>query len=227
MRCVVCHYGRSYLRRQFNVPPISPTMKATRSTRRVFVAVGVEPTASLIAVLNQLTEIGNDVRATLIEDLHITLRFIGDVKPSIVPLLADVVKDTAESFDQPTVDLTSVDAFPTIDNASVLWIKPQPDAQLIKAAATLTQNLLPFEIERDPRTFRPHATIARLRRPLRELPDATQSSISELFRSSADFGQARLTGIRMYESDLNQPQPGFAKYAVLYDPISEPTFVGR
>lgn len=102
-----------------------------------------------------------------IENLHLTLCFLGDTDPDRLPMLAESL-DTAFA-DAPTLAmrLTAVGAFPNGQRARVVWVGIEADVDLVGLHASVTaaaRSAVP-DFRPESRPFHPHVTLARCAPP--------------------------------------------------------------
>ncbi|HWQ65646.1 MAG TPA: RNA 2',3'-cyclic phosphodiesterase [Methanospirillum sp.] len=101
-------------------------------------------------------------RLTLVDpaDMHITLKFIGDVDGTLIPQITDVLRRVSGS--QFTLDLGPVTAN-SPKSPRVIWGELHDDGTCRRLAGEIDAALSPLGIEAETRKFRPHITIARVR----------------------------------------------------------------
>ncbi len=141
---------------------------SARRYMRLFVAVDV-PGEIKEKVAAAVGEIGPDaagVRWVKPENLHITLKFIGDYGEERLGDLIEEVRATARLCDGFTVSLAGCGAFPSRGRARVLWLGMARGGEEAAAAARkLDSRLERVGVKREERGFRSHLTLARLRNP--------------------------------------------------------------
>lgn len=98
---------------------------------------------------------------TELDDYHLTLKFLGEVRgPRRAPVEHVLEKVAAETppFD---VTLRGFGAFPTIRKPRVLWIGAQATPELRCLKQDLEWGLAEHGFERETRAFHPHVTLGR------------------------------------------------------------------
>ena len=97
-------------------------------------------------------------------NMHITLRFIGDVDDVGVDKLAAGL-DEIETSGPFSFRLGSLGAFPALHKATVAWIAIEESGQLSDLAADVDEAVFRAGFGHEDRPFHPHLTLARIRPP--------------------------------------------------------------
>ncbi len=96
-------------------------------------------------------------------NLHLTLRFLGELEPERAAAVAGAL-DTIGATDRFEIAFDTLGAFPDVRKPHVLWIAPSRADEVKALAARVDASLLSIGIAPDARPFRPHLTLARVRR---------------------------------------------------------------
>ena len=119
-------------------------------------------------VLDALSEALRPVRAkggnigwTRRSNLHITLRFIGEVDPGVVEPLADAVAPWVRRLPPPRVRLVGGGAFPDAHRPRVLWVGVQSALEPLVGA--IDRAVRAAGLPEEPKPFVPHLTVGRVR----------------------------------------------------------------
>jgi len=103
------------------------------------------------------------------ENIHLSLKFLGDVEETREPELRTALQRAAgtgtRSEPRPlTLQLTGFGAFPDYHRPHVLWagVTPEPGLELLQHG--VEQAFAPLGFPTEPRAFRPHVTLARAAR---------------------------------------------------------------
>jgi 2'-5' RNA ligase len=108
-----------------------------------------------------LREEGFPVRWVDLDNFHVTLKFLGDMrKPTLEPIqeTLDRVGAATTPFD---ATVTGFGAFPTIRKPSVLWAGVDATPELRCLKQDLEWGLSDLGFEKETRAFRPHLTLGR------------------------------------------------------------------
>jgi 2'-5' RNA ligase len=103
--------------------------------------------------------------------LHLTLKFLGEQPPEVVDRLQNTLTAIGSRHRELVMELAGFGAFPNFRRARVVWIGITPEGrlELVHHDLEVACEQLGFELEGRP--FRPHLTLARVKRPLAE-PEA-------------------------------------------------------
>lgn len=139
-------------------------------TWRVFIAVELPlELRHLIRLhVDRLRDSLPDVRASWSreDNLHLTLKFLGDIPIADVEKLSRATKHTANAFTPFEIAIEDCGAFPPNGQPRVLWIGiDDPSCKLRELQQRLEAECATEDFAREQRPFHPHLTIARLRKP--------------------------------------------------------------
>lgn len=153
---------------RMQAPPGAHTVRASgdgaMSDIRVFISIPI-PDRSPLEPLSEMLGSMRNTRPSPIDQVHITLRFIGDIDESRIDDIEDCVRRAADGIDPFTVRVSGVGAFPREDRPSVVWVGASPWKELALLADRIGRNLDDTRIPYDRKPFKPHITIARCKGP--------------------------------------------------------------
>jgi 2'-5' RNA ligase len=100
-------------------------------------------------------------------NIHLTLKFLGDIQTNQVESINSVLQDVAESHSSFDMNLTGIGVFPELRRPRVIWIGITRGAeQATQLAEAVSNSLQPLGFPREKRGFTPHLTLARIRNPV-------------------------------------------------------------
>ena len=183
---------------------------------RIFCAVELsdDVRAQLREHIQQLRAAVPDAAAswTRVENIHLTLKFFGNVALERIPKVSAAASRTVKSFGAFSIGVAKTGVFPKPSRAQVLWIGvSDPSGKLSELQRQLETECAKEGFEKEDRAYRPHLTIARLREPegARQLADAhlqmafepAEIILSELivFRSELSSKGSKYTAISKHE----------------------------
>lgn len=135
---------------------------------RCFIALTLanDTQAKLTGIQKQLKECGAKARWVKTENIHITLRFLGNRSSKRVKQIIKAFPMMLEQIPKFNITLDTLDAFPNIDEPNVLWINISKGSKNIVALHDQVNNsLAKIGIPKDREKFMPHLTIARCKTP--------------------------------------------------------------
>jgi 2'-5' RNA ligase len=104
------------------------------------------------------------------ENIHLSLKFLGDVDDAREPELREALKHAAGGRNEPrplTLQITGFGVFPDYHRPHVLWAGVTPDPGLELLQHGVEQSFAPLGFPTEARTFRPHVTLGRAARDAR------------------------------------------------------------
>jgi 2'-5' RNA ligase len=137
---------------------------------RIFVAIELPAPVrrKLIEHIGRLRTLVPDARASWVreDNLHLTLKFLGDVPITKVELVAQAAQGAARIVQPFELIVGGCGSFPTTGQPRVLWIGIEDSSgHLALLHQTLDAGCAKAGFACEQRPFHPHLTIARLRQP--------------------------------------------------------------
>lgn len=129
---------------------------------RLFVAVPLPEAVrdALAPILRRLSALPG-VKAVERENLHITLKFLGEVDERKLEDVVGALRTV--QFIPPTISVSGVGAFPSPSRPRVLWAGVTGGEALRDLAARVESALAPLGFRPEARPFHPHVTLARVK----------------------------------------------------------------
>lgn len=171
--------------------------------------------AYVVALLDQNIRVRPDhqnqkftyVRWVKIENIHLTLKFLGDVESRRIKSLGEVVKGCVEKRGAFDLVVRGLGAFPRPAHPNVIWAGIDDSPALIQLQKDLDDKLATFGFPPEERPFRAHLTLGRVARNL--LPRDEQAVAGALIQMLASsepilFGWAHIDMVHLYKSDLER-----------------------
>lgn len=95
------------------------------------------------------------------EHYHVTLKFVGEVRPDRRADHVEVLRRVASGYRPVEVNLGEVGAFPSLRRPRVIWLGVDATPQLRALKHDLEHGYASLGVDRETRAFRPHVTLAR------------------------------------------------------------------
>ncbi|MBL8050870.1 MAG: RNA 2',3'-cyclic phosphodiesterase [Anaerolineales bacterium] len=147
--------------------------------------------------------LGNQIiRWTPIQNMHLTLKFLGNIPIQHVDFLKQMLTQIADSHSAFDLQIGGLGSFPSGKLPRVLWLGIQPAAKLISIQRDVDTGASRLGYEKEARAFSPHLTLGRVRQNI-------QPSDLQKIRSAFDTFQlgkipsARVDSVHLYQSELN------------------------
>jgi len=190
---------------------------------RVFIAIELsEPVCDAIqkqtARLRQT--LGNElIRWVPTQNMHLTLKFLGDTTTSHLEFLKQMLAREANSHPQFNLQLGGLGAFPNSKRPRLLWIGIHAPADLVSLQKSIESGTSRLGYEQEERAFSPHLSIGRVRQNIGP-PEQQKIRTALDTIQLGNIGTARVDSVHLYRSDL---QPSGSIYTKLFSaPLSKP-----
>ncbi len=174
---------------------------------RCFIAIdiGEELRRKIASFVRGLEEFGPDVRWLRPENLHLTLKFLGDTEETLLDGIASSLQAVASRHGGFGLRLAGTGVFPDYTRPRVVWIGVDKSEELNLLYSDIEREMEGLGYERERREFTPHLTIGRIKS--REKPLAL---LRELRRwKDREFGKIEVSEILLMKSTL---KPTGAEY---------------
>jgi len=154
----------------------------------------------------------SSVRWVTAENIHLTLKFLGDVSPANVDHLTHLLRNEADLIPAFDMQIGGFGSFPNLRRARVLFIRIQAPAKLEALNRGIESICVRLGYEAGSKKFHPHLTIGRVRQDLSAADRLKINRIMENLTVDA-LGTARVDSVHLYKSDL---KPSGAVYTKLF-----------
>lgn len=126
-------------------------------------------------------------------NLHITLKFLGEVDPGKIPAIIEALRATDIDPFEVTVEKATLN---NPRSPRIVWCDVTDSGEIALLARQVEDLLVPLGFPRENRPFRPHVTLARVRKP-------HQSLIHQMhLMPSEPFGTFPVESIKLKKSTL-------------------------
>jgi 2'-5' RNA ligase len=153
------------------------------------------------------------------QNVHLTLKFLGDVSPANLERLSGALKAEAASHEKFSITVSGLGAFPTQRRPRVIWIGLDAPPGLAALQRGVDAAAVQLGYPMEDRPFSPHLTIGRVSQT------ASASDLQHIHSTLEStkvgiLGAVRVQAIHIFKSDL---QPGGPVYTLLYTLSMKPT----
>ncbi len=152
------------------------------------------------------------VRWTAAENMHLTLKFLGDVSQPNVEFLIQMLRSQAELVNPFIIQLTGLGSFPGPKRPRVIYIGIQAPAALGALQREIESASRRLGYEAEERPFSPHLTLGRVRQ---NISASDQQNIRRAIEGTQVdvLGSASINSVHLYKSEL---RPSGSVYTRLY-----------
>lgn len=188
---------------------------------RLFIALDLPEQVRKAAaeIIARLKPYGADVKWVRPENLHVTLKFLGEVKPELVSEIGQALEGACVGQGPLELSLSEVGAFPKPSRPKVVWLSMAGQVdELAALAKRVEQARGPLGFEPEARAFKTHLTIGRLRRPRKGKPRPSPVELArELAAMDGPHGPEFIADtVALIKSDLRPTGP-------IYTPVHQVT----
>ena len=152
------------------------------------------------------TDNGRAVRWVTPENIHLTLKFLGEISPHNVELLSQSMQAECSQQPQFEITVTGMGCFPNAHRPRVIWIGLNAPQELNKLQHKIEATTARLGYAAEEKAFSPHLTLGRVRE---------QASVDELKRlhavldtmSVGALGTFTAQAVYLFKSDLQPTGP--------------------
>jgi RNA 2',3'-cyclic 3'-phosphodiesterase len=166
--------------------------------------VSPEVRANLVRVEEELKRTRADLRLVDDENLHFTVKFLGEIPDTMVEEVDRRVRTL--SLSRMEVVVRGLGAFPDDRRPRVVWAGVSlEDFESVSRSAQQVIDALQGVGESEDREYHPHITVARVRSPRNS--EALAAVIRDY--SARDFGRTAITSLKLKSSSLTPNGPTY------------------
>ena len=128
---------------------------------RLFIAIEIpeEIKDYIVKIQKNIDATTNKIKFVNPNQIHLTLKFLGEVQPNIVENIKEELKKI--TFNPFSVYLDKIGVFPSESYIRVVWVGLNPEDKILDLQKNIDENLKKlFKKEKD---FKPHLTLARVK----------------------------------------------------------------
>ncbi len=128
---------------------------------RLFIAIEIPEDIKdyLVQIQNEIGHDSAKIRIVNKKQMHLTLKFLGEVQPDKVISIKEGLKEI--SFEPFAFHLDSIGLFPNENYIRIVWVGIKPEDKVLELQKTIDEKLSKlFKKEKD---FKPHLTLGRVK----------------------------------------------------------------
>ena len=179
---------------------------------RAFIAIEIssEIRRALTLLVKELQKEGIQGRWVPLSNIHLTLRFLGNIQNEHVVEIVKLMEEVAKGFRPFTVSLEGLGAFPSAARPRVLWVGVG-DGQdaLSRLQEQLERGLVSMGFPPEEKAFKPHLTVARFKFPKEEVRRKVYQACRK--REKKGWGAMAVASMVLFESILSSEGAHYRK----------------
>lgn len=181
-------------------------------TIRAFVAVALPPDvqAAIEGLQQELKPRRLNLRWVKPENIHLTVKFLGDIGTGEVDKVKQVVADTACIHRPLQLSAQGIGVFPGPQRPRILWVGLTGDTEALgELAQGLDSSLADLGFAPEDRPFKAHLTIGRFKK------EGHPGDVAGALERHRDFaaGHFRVDGLHLFRSQLRPEGPVYTHLA--------------
>ena len=186
------------------------------SVIRAFIAVNLSK--DILDRINQVSKDLHDsmkgvpIRWVPVENIHLTLKFLGNVSTSNLEILKDILGKVVSGHHECDISVGGIGAFPKLHNPRVIWIGMEVPQELVALQHNIEVETARLGYSREHRPFSPHLTFGRVSRNASTEDVHAIAEVLDTYKVGF-LGATRLKTVYLYRSDL---KPDGAVYTPIY-----------
>ena len=185
---------------------------------RAFIAVEIDAPhkEKLSALISYLKKSNASVKWVTENQMHLTLKFLGNIGQENVQKISGVLKATAGDFSTFNILFSKIGAFPNYERPRIIWLGIEKGKESLK----LLNNKVECELEKigfskEKREYKAHLTLGRVK-SLKNIPGLSRL-INEADLQFQD--EIKIDKLILFQSTLTPK-------GAIYTPLTQQSFVG-
>ncbi|NLW07259.1 MAG: RNA 2',3'-cyclic phosphodiesterase [Clostridia bacterium] len=179
---------------------------------RLFIAINFSGAfkAKITALQAELRQLPVAVKWVESENIHLTLKFLGEVKPERLATISEALKDACRGIGPLDVEAKGTGVFPNWRSPRVVWIGVSAGTPLLELQQRITVAFADLGFPAD--AFKPHITLGRLR------PGVAAGPLQDKLQKLADmsWGREKVRAINLMESHLSHRGARYSPVTTVY-----------
>lgn len=155
---------------------------------------------------------GVPVRWVPTNNIHLTLKFLGNVSTSNLEMLKEILEKVVSTHHECDISVGGIGAFPKPHSPRVIWVGMEAPQELMSLQHNIEIETARLGYSREHRPFSPHLTIGRVSRNATTQDERAIADILDGYKVGF-LGATRITSVYLYRSDL---KPDGAIYTPIF-----------
>ena len=179
---------------------------------RLFIAIDVSIKVVENLVLLQedlqplIKQLGGRPRWVEAENVHLTLKFIGDIDSALMFTIRDELRELGKNHSPFSFFSQGTGCFPNEEKPRIVYAGIKDGLAQINLLREEIENRLEEKgVQKDNRPFKPHVTVGRIKTSRKEI------SLAEVIApyTETEYGESKITEVLLFESRLDPSGPTY------------------
>ena len=153
-------------------------------------------------IIRQFKQIDTRIKYVELANLHLTLKFFGDIDTNGLDLLEEAIANVLADFNAFNIKIKGCGAFPNNNHIKVIWVGIDDDSIIRDLHDKLDKEFVRLGFDKD-RKFSTHLTIGRMKSAKNK--DKVKSVIEEF--ADIEIGEMEVSKISLKKSTLTPQGP--------------------
>ncbi len=174
---------------------------------RLFVAIEIpeEIKEHIVKIQENIGTEKNKIRFVNKDNIHLTLKFLGEVQPNKLDDIKNNLKEIA--FKPFSVVLDTIGVFPSENYIRVVWVGLKPEEPVLELQKNIDENLK--KLFKKEKGFKPHLTIARVK-----YIEEKKQFVDKLKQIEVDNKKIEVNNFKLVKSTLTSKGPVYEELEV-------------
>lgn len=170
---------------------------------RGFIAIDIPTNKKLLEMENEIKNIQADLKLVEPENIHVTLKFLGDTDEEKIEEIQEIIKNSVKDIKAFSVKLKGSGVFPNKNYMKVIWVGLENAEKLKEIAEKIDKKLEPLGFKTEKRGFSAHLTLARVK------SSKNKEKLLKIIEKYQDieFATIDVKSIKLKKSDLTPKGP--------------------
>jgi 2'-5' RNA ligase len=146
------------------------------------------------------------VRWVQVNNIHLTLKFLGDVSTANLETLTKLLQSEALNYPTFEISVGELGAFPSAHRPRVVWVGVQAPAELNNLQQGIEQKMARLGYKSEDRPFSPHLTLGRVSRNA-GTQDFVRMEAALTTTKVSYIGAMLVNAVHLFKSDLQSSGP--------------------
>ncbi|MCE5195427.1 MAG: RNA 2',3'-cyclic phosphodiesterase [Nitrospiraceae bacterium] len=181
---------------------------------RCFIAIELPDSIkeNISIYIQKLKEIKTDVKWVSEKNLHVTLKFLGNVPERMIQDINNKLLAIGRLHDKFHLYIQGAGIFPNTKQPRVIWLGLKDSGNVVNLQQDIEDGMSELGFKKDGREFKPHLTIGRVK---------SFKNIGSLIKElttlkEVDFGKIEVKNISLMKSELKQAGAEHSKLSQIF-----------